>query len=230
MLKLKLSTFSCSQPKHFRIGFQEFKVVAIALLIGISLLLTATPATAHHAFGGETPSNLFEGFLSGLAHPVIGLDHFAFVVAVGLLAAIKKRGVFIPVAFALAALAGTGIHLISLDLPGAELVISASVLAFGVMLAMKDSPNLIVLIVLAATIGIFHGYAYGEAIVGAEMTPLVAYLAGFTIIQLVVAMVTYGIGKFVLNKLTDQPSLNLRFAGFTICGAGAAFLSSVILG
>lgn len=75
--------------------------------------------------------------------------------------------------------------------------------AFGVMLAMKDSPNLIVLIVLAATLGIFHGYAYGESIVGAEMSPLVPYLAGFTIIQLVVATVVYGIGKSVLNKLTD---------------------------
>lgn len=229
MSKLKLSTVSCSQSKHFRIGFQEFNVVAIALLMGISLLLTAAPATAHHAFGGETPSNFFEGLLSGMAHPVIGLDHFAFVVAVGLLSAIKQRGFFIPVAFVLTALAGTGIHLMSMDLPGTELVISASVLAFGAMLAMKNSPNLIVLIVLAATLGIFHGYAYGESIVGAEMTPLVAYLAGFTIIQLVVAMVVYGIGKLVLNKVTDQSSLPLRFAGFTICGAGAAFLASLML-
>lgn len=230
MLKLKLSTFSCSQPKHFRIGFKKINSAAITLLIGISLLLTAAPATAHHALGGETPSSFLEGFLSGIAHPVIGLDHFAFVVAVGLLAALKRRGVFIPVAFVLAALIGTGIHLISLDLPGAELVISASVLAFGVMLAMKDSPNLVAIVVLAATLGIFHGYAYGESIVGAEMTPLVAYLAGFTLIQLLVATIAYGIGKFVLNKLTDQSSLPLRFAGFTICGAGAAFLASLMFG
>ncbi|NEP14497.1 MAG: hydantoin utilization protein A [Symploca sp. SIO2C1] len=202
----------------------------IALVLGISLLLTGTPAAAHHPFGGETPSNFFEGLLSGFGHPIIGPDHFAFVVAVGLLAAIKERGIFIPIAFVLTALAGTGIHLMSLDLPAPEVVISASVLLFGIMLALKNSPNSTVLIVLAAIAGLFHGYAYGEAIVGADMTPLVAYLTGFTLIQLAIALLAFQIGKSAIRQVTEQPTLVLRFAGFTIGGAGAAFLSSAILG
>jgi len=202
----------------------------IALVSVIGLLLFAQPAISHHAFDGQTPTNFWEGFLSGLAHPVIGLDHFAFVVAVGLLSAIEKQGFLIPVAFVLAAIGGTGLHLMGLDLPLPEVVISASVLAFGVMLAMKDRPQAIALAVLGAIAGIFHGYAYGESIVGAEMTPLVAYLAGFTIIQLIVALIAYKIGKFWMEKFIDQPLLNLRFAGFTICGAGAAFLAGAILG
>ncbi|NET53634.1 MAG: HupE/UreJ family protein [Merismopedia sp. SIO2A8] len=165
-----------------------------------------------------------------IGHPIIGIDHFVFVVAIGLLLAIKPRAILIPVAFVLATLAGTGIHLLSLDLPAAELFISASVLISGIILAMKDSPNSIAIATLAAIAGLFHGYAYGEAIVGAEMTPLVAYLLGFALIQLAIALVACQVGRFAIKKVTNEPALLLRFAGFTICGAGAAFLSSVIVG
>lgn len=232
MLKIKTTELQTSK-KGFKVSaITSWKTLAktIPLLVGISILLSASPAAAHHAFGGKTPSNFFEGFLSGLAHPIIGLDHFAFVVAIGLLAAIKERGIFIPIAFVLTALAGTGIHLMSLDLPVPEVVISASVLVFGIMLALKNSPNSVLMIVLAAIAGLFHGYAYGESIVGAEMTPLVAYLAGFTLIQLAIALLSFQVSKSVMRPVTEQPNLVLRFAGFTIGGAGAAFLSSAILG
>ncbi|NEO30017.1 MAG: HupE/UreJ family protein [Symploca sp. SIO3C6] len=209
---------------------QKLLSTAIAFLAAISLLLLANRALAHHPFGGKTPSNFFEGFLSGIGHPIIGIDHFVFVVAIGLLLAIKPRAILIPVAFVLATLAGTGIHLLSLDLPAAELFISASVLISGIILAMKDSPNSIAIATLAAIAGLFHGYAYGEAIVGAEMTPLVAYLLGFALIQLAIALVACQVGRFAIKKVTNEPALLLRFAGFTICGAGAAFLSSVIVG
>ncbi len=207
------------------------KIVQAGLAMAFMLLFIAQPAYAHHPFGGQTPSNFVEGFMSGLGHPVIGVDHFVFVVAVGLLAALKpNRGIFIPIAFIIATLGGTGIHLQSLDLPAPEIVISASVLGFGIMLAMKNSPNLGWLIATAAIAGIFHGYAYGEAIVGAQMTPLVAYLAGFAIVQLIISLSAFGVGKLTLKKIADQPSLMLRFAGFTIAGIGAAFLSSAVLG
>ncbi len=194
------------------------------------LLFASQPAHAHHPFGGQIPQNMFEGFLSGLGHPVIGIDHFIFVIAVGLLAALKARkGIFIPISFILATIVGTGIHLQSIDIPYPEAIISASVLLFGIVLAMKDAPNLGWLIGAAGVAGIFHGYAYGEAIVGAQMTPLVAYLAGFASIQLTVALICFWVGKLTLKKVTDQPSLMLRYAGFTISGAGIAFLSSVLL-
>ncbi|MDY6936412.1 MAG: HupE/UreJ family protein [Cyanobacteriota bacterium] len=191
----------------------------------------AGPAFAHHPFGGKTPSNFVEGFFSGLGHPVVGIDHLTFVVAIGLLAAtLGRRGLAIPVAFVLTATLGTGIHLMEVDLPALEIVISASVLGFGILLARQSLPNFALAVLGAAIAGIFHGYAYGEAIVGAEMNPLVAYLAGFTFIQLAIAFIAYAIGQFALKKVADRPSLALRFAGFTICGIGAAFLASFILG
>lgn len=201
---------------------------AIALAT-LGLFTLAPAALAHHPLDGRLPANLFEGFMSGLAHPVIGLDHFVFVIAAGLLAALSRQGIMIPVAFVVAGLAGTGIHLQNLDLPAPEFFISASVLLFGVLLALKRSPNWQIVAGLAAVAGIFHGYAYGEAIVGADMTPMVAYLTGFTVIQLVVSLSAGAVGRMVIKR-HQMPELPLRFAGFAICGFGAAFLSSIIVG
>lgn len=201
-------------------------IVGAIGLIGLSVGFS-TPALAHHAFNGRLPANVFEGFLSGLAHPIIGVDHFAFVVAVGLLAATMQRGLGLPIVFVLAALGGTGIHLLSLNLPIPEVFVSASVLMVGVILAMQYTLNLPILLGLGAIAGVFHGYAYGEAIVGAEMSPLIAYLLGFTTIQIVIAISAYLVGKSVLR----QPNpLGLRHTGFILCGAGAAFLSAAVFG
>jgi urease accessory protein len=215
----------------FSHGLHALKWGASAAVFGaIAVLLSAPPASAHHPFGGTTPSTFFEGFLSGLGHPVIGLDHLTFVVAIGLLSALHGRGLVIPTAFVVAAMGGTVIHLFAVDLPAVELVISASVLGFGVLLARKAMPNLAWVVGLAAIAGIFHGYAYGEAIVGAEMNPIVAYLAGFTLVQLGISWGAFAIGKMLLQQVGEQPSLSLRFAGFTICGIGATFLATSILG
>lgn len=203
-----------------------------ALLIGISILLFTLPASAHHASGGSTPSSWLAGLLSGFAHPLIGMDHFAFVVATGLLALTLRRGILLPLTFCSAVLIGTGAHLMSASLPAPELIISTSVVLFGLMLAISQrltQINSLVIIALGAIAGIFHGYAYGEAIIGAEMSPLIAYLAGFTLIQLAIAFTAYGIGRIAIQPSSLNPS-SLRGAGLVICGAGLAFVSSVLLG
>lgn len=217
-----------SRIKRLAFFNRSINTVAIPALACIALLSAAQQVLAHHAMGGRTPSNFFEGFLSGLAHPVIGLDHFAFVVAIGLLAAGQVSSAFIPAGFVLAALVGTGIHLLSIDLPAAEIAIALSVVTFGAMLVMPNRPNSFVLTVLAAIAGLFHGYAYGEAIVGAQMTPLVAYLLGFTLIQYVVALVAQAIGNSVIQQTANKPFRLMRFAGFAICALGVVFLANSI--
>jgi urease accessory protein len=205
----------------------SFTTAAIALFTLLLALFNVTPAFAHHPSGGTVPTNWIEGGLSGLAHPIIGIDHFAFVVAIGLLAATKRQGFWLPIAFLCFALVGTGVHLLNLDLPTPEVFISLSVLLFGILLAMQHRPNLAIVVGLGAIAGLFHGYAYGEAIIGATMAPLVAYLIGFTFIQLAIALSTYFIARQILKKSESQ---KLRYAGFVLCGAGAAFLSAAVLG
>ena len=205
------------------------KLSAVSLAALVVILFVATPALAHHPFGGETPDNVVETFLSGMGHPVIGIDHLAFVIAAGLLAAAMGGGLGIQIAFVVATILGTGIHLISIDLPLPELVISASVLLFGALLAMKTQPANPVVVGLAAVAGIFHGFAYGEAIFGAEMGPLVAYLLGFATIQLGISAGAYWVAKTILVNRVEPSGLALRFVGFVICGVGTTFLTTMIV-
>lgn len=155
-------------------------------VISTGLLLTATsPAFAHHAMGGMTPQTFGQGLLSGLAHPVIGLDHFAFlVVAILLTCALKGTARFlVPLAFVGATIAGTVLHLGAANIPMSETLVALSVVIGGVLVLTRSYPGAFALSALFAASGILHGYAYGESIVGAETTPLLAYLVGFAAIQ-----------------------------------------------
>jgi urease accessory protein len=196
----------------------------IALIAGFTLLIATQPAYAHHAMGSQLPTNFLQGFLSGLAHPVIGLDHLAFVVAIGMVSAAFVQAAWIPAAFVVAAMAGTGIHVLGLELPLAEFAIALSVIALGVILFLNRQLQFAVVVTIAATAGVFHGYAYGEAIAGSEMTPLLAYLAGFTLIQ-------YAIATAALKLTQTLPKASFkRWAGFGVTLIGVAFLATAIAG
>ena len=202
----------------------------LSTLLGINLLLNVAPVLAHHPTGGSVPSTFGAGFLSGLGHPVIGIDHLVFVIAIGLLAALSnKSGLTIPAAFVGATAIGTGIHLQNIDLPAAELMISTSVLVMGIFLAQKNQASLVLLTILGAFAGVFHGYAYGESIVGAETTTLGAYILGFCSIQLGISAIAFYLGKRIIEQPRKSFML-LRFAGFTISGIGFAFLSDLLFG
>ncbi|MEM9451494.1 MAG: hypothetical protein AAGA75_23580 [Cyanobacteria bacterium P01_E01_bin.6] len=64
--------------------------------------------------------------------------------------------------------------------------------------------------------------------VGAEMTPLLSYLIGFTAVQGAIAAGAFWIAQRGVNP--TQQIQRLRYGGLVICGAGAAFLASVVLG
>ena len=201
----------------------------LAFVIVIILLLTTTPVMAHHVMDGKMPSNFFEGFMSGLGHPIIGFDHLTFIVSVGLFAAIKSQGIFIPISFILSAMVGTGIHLTQLNIPGVELFVSGSILLFGILLVLKEQPNTVIITVLTAIAGLFHGYAYGESIFGAEMTPLLAYLLGFSFIQLMIILAVFWLTKNLVSSQFTSGNNILQSSGFVICGIGATFVFSQIV-
>jgi urease accessory protein len=194
------------------------------LVLGLGLLegAIAEPVYAHHAMGNQLPANAWEGLLSGLAHPVVGMDHLAFVIALGVIATQWRWGLVIPATFLLAAMAGTGLHLAGVDIPGAEIVIAGSVLLIGLALALGKRLHLIGLGLFSGLAGILHGYAYGESIVGAEATPLATYLLGFTLMQLAIALVAYGIGQRLLSGRW------MRALGLAICTVGIVALSGAV--
>jgi urease accessory protein len=149
-------------------------------------LFAATQASAHHPMGGQTPETFWQGMLSGIGHPVIGLDHLAFIVVVGLLAfALGSRAgrLIVPGVFALATVAGALAHVQAAALPMVETVVALSVLLGGLLVAARVELSTLLLALGVAGFGLFHGFAYGEAIIGAESTPLVAYLGSFALTQ-----------------------------------------------
>lgn len=188
-------------------------------------LVASSPAFAHHAMGGEMPSTFGEGFISGLAHPVIGPDHLAFLVAVGVATALGGMPLWLPVVFVAASALGVGVHLSLVDLPAAELVVAASVLLAGFLLARGERVATGAWAVLFAIAGLFHGYAYGESIVGAEPTPLYAYLAGLVLIQ---SALSIGVA-LVASRAAS--ALAPRLAGAAVAGIGfAAVIGQVVPG
>lgn len=188
------------------------------------LALVPGPALAHHAMGGDTPTTLWQGLASGLAHPLIGADHLAFVLGLGLVSALAGLGQLVPVAAMAAMAAGVLVHVAGLAVPGAEALIALSVVLVGLAIlaprgAWTGTPGrriAALLTVLAVAAAVLHGYAHGESIVGAEPAPLAAYLAGLAGIQALLSLGVYALARRPL------PLAVPRLAGAAIVLVGVA--------
>ena len=182
-------------------------------------LLAADPAFAHHLMGGRTPSTFAEGLLSGLGHPVIGIDHLAFLVAVGIAVGAAGLNLLVPALFVAASAIGVALHVKGVDVPGAELMVAASVILVGALVARGAMTSATLWAALFAAGGLLHGYAYGESIFGAEASPLAAYLIGLVVIQAALA-----IGIAAMTRRFTLAAIAPRLAGAAVAGIGLAVL------
>jgi len=196
---------------------KSFGVLAAAVA-----MLAPAEALAHHMMGGKVPVTFMQGLLSGLGHPVIGLDHFAAVVGVGILAALIGRGVRSVLAFSAALIVGVVLHLASANIPAAELFVGLSTVLIGGLVALRLSLGMLPAAMLFAAAGIVHGYGLGESIVGAEPSPLGAYFAGLLAIQTVIAVAAY---TATISVQRRAPSFNR--AGMAAAGAVIALIGAV---
>ena len=192
-----------------------------------ALVLSAGNASAHHIMGGRTPATFGEGMLSGLGHPIIGLDHFAAVVAVGCIAAMHSAGAALVIAFIVSMMAGVALHLNGATVPAAEILVALSVIALGVLMLGRRQMSAISALLLFALVGLVHGYALGESIYGAEQTPLYAYLLGLAVIQSAIALVAMAVARRVAGPSRDLSPLRLVGAG--IAGIGLAVLMQQVV-
>jgi urease accessory protein len=192
---------------------------------GLGLLLvalSATNASAHHVMGGRMPATFMDGLLSGLGHPIIGIDHFAAVVAVGCLAATHNAAPTLVIGFIAAMMAGVTLHLHGASVPAAELLVAVTVIALGALLVGHRQMPTGRVLTLFALVGLVHGYALGESIYGAEPTPIYAYLIGLGVVQGAIALVAVKIARgFAGGPTTLSP---LRLVGAGIAGVGLAVL------
>lgn len=158
-----------------------------------TLALAALPcnAVAHHFMDDALPQTFVQGLFSGLGHPLIGLDHAAFIVAMGFFLALIRRGMWGVAAMIAGSLAGAALHLGGIDLPWGEAGVAVSVMLAAVILLTYRRIGLAWLAGGLALAGMLHGHAYAESIFGAEAAPLGAYLLGFTLTQLSVATAAF---------------------------------------
>ncbi len=199
----------------------------LGLLSGAALMLAAPMAMAHHPMDGATPSNFSEGLLSGFGHPLLGIDHFAFLLVAALLSFTLSGTAryLVPLAFVGATVGGTLYHLGAADLPLSESAVALSALLGGVAVLLKRSVPALLMAGLFAVFGVFHGYAYGEAIIGAEQTPLLSYLFGFAVMQYAVIAGGVKAVEFLAERSTGLQSLATRVGGLFASVTGSLFLA-----
>ena len=79
------------------------------------------------------------------------------------------------------------------------------------------------------TAELFHGWAYGKAIIGAEAAPLLSYLFGFGLTQCIIALL---VSWTALKMWQTQSSQNFqpRIAAGVCLGIGITFFTDQIEG
>lgn len=194
----------------------------LATATGFVLALLSASVFAHHPLGGATPDNFIQGFLSGVGHPVLGLDHLAFVIAAGVLGAMLGRPVLMLAVFICASAVSVFATSGGMLLPGTEALVLISVALIGLGLIARKRFSVVTTGLLLAFAGLAHGAAYGNAVVGAESTPLVAYLIGIVMVQALIAVIAV---KLIRpgDQGSDQASgksegLRARLAGAVVFG------------
>ena len=184
------------------------------------MMMITQPAWAHHPMDGKLPQTFLQGLLSGFGHPVIGIDHLAAIVGIGILAALAGRSAAVVLAFSVAVIAGVGLHLSGIDLPASELFVGLTTLLIGALVIARQSMGAGLAALLFAIAGLVHGYALGESIVGAEASPLVAYLLGLLIMQTAIGVVVYA----AVRSLARWPA---RTTGLTVAGVLVALAGGI---
>ncbi|MFM1987344.1 MAG: hypothetical protein RJA99_301 [Pseudomonadota bacterium] len=160
---------------------------------GAALALLPLAAAAHHAEGYATPVTPLAGLLSGLAHPAIELGQFAFLVALGVLAARAPRGHGTIGRFVAGSAIGAGLAALGVTGP-AEPLLPLLLLAIAALLARAGDgraartvtwPGAAALLVA----GLVHGQAAIEPIAGAAGGAFATYVAGMLATQCAIVVV-----------------------------------------
>jgi urease accessory protein len=176
-------------------------------------LLLLWPAVAHaHILGDEAG-----GFLSGLEHPISGLDHILAMVSVGLWGAqLGAPAIWLlPVTFPMVMAFGGMLGLMGVPLPGTEIGIALSAVGLGAVIATEARPPLWAAALLVGFFAIFHGHAHGTELPPDESGVL--YSIGFVVATGLLHLTGVSIG--LIHRWTlGQATMRLGGAGVAIAG------------
>jgi len=167
------------------------------------------------------------GFLAGLEHPVMGLDHVVAMVAVGIWGAqLRAPAIWVlPVTFPLVMSFGGILGGLGVPIPGIEVGIAVSAIVLGAMVAFAARPPLWIAAVIVGVFAIFHGYAHGAEL--PQSANAISYAVGFVIAT--GTLHALGILTGLINKWPAGEKC-LRAGGVLIALCGAYFLVSHFIG
>ena len=190
----------------------------VLTLVLVLVTVATAPAFAHEGEG------LAGGFMSGLTHPIYGLDHVVAMVAVGLWGAVLGAPALwiLPLVFPLVMALGGAMGVLGIPMPAVEIGIAASGLVLGLMVALWVQAPIWVAALLVGIFAVFHGHAHGTEL--PEAANPIAYAGGFVIAT--GALDIAGIAFGALNGVKGG-SWAVRGAGAVIALAGAAFLTGM---
>ena len=187
----------------------------VPALAAVAMFLLWPLAAWAHVESGQAG-----GFLSGLSHPVSGLDHVLAMVAVGLWGAQLGMPALwvLPVAFPMMMAFGGMLGLMGLPLPGVEVGIALSAMVLGALVLGGIRLSLIAAVLVVAFFAVFHGHAHGTELEPGQNAML--YSLGFVIATGLLHAVGIGIG---LIQRWDFGRTLLRGAGGLVLAGGLYF-------
>lgn len=192
-----------------------FRWLKYGCLLAPFILLSPSHAFAHIEGG------LAIGFVTGLMHPLSGLDHVLAMIAVGIWGAQLGNPALwlLPVTFPMVMAMGAMLGMLGISLPGIEIGIALSAVLLGAMVVGEIRPKIFVAALLVGFFAIFHGHAHGTELPAGQSGML--YSMGF-----VVATGFLHAGGIALGLIHRWPAgkLALRGAGAIIAVMGGTFL------
>ena len=194
------------------------------LPIGGSLALltfgtTGTPAEAHHLMAlTHLPPSPLTGFLSGLAHPILGPDHLLFLCSLSLIG-LRHRAPWM-LALLVTGLSGSALGLWLPGFPFAEASVAFSLVVVA-MVWLQHWPKALLLPAIA-----LHGYVLSNTVLGWSRAPLAFYGLGLLLSQGALLLLSLTLLRSLAEGLTAQQR-SLICAGLVGCGA-AWTLSSLV--
>ena len=192
----------------------------LAFLAAMAAVLLCPFSAWAHVESGQAG-----GFVSGLSHPVSGLDHVLAMIAVGLWGAqLGAPAVWLlPVAFPMMMACGGMLGLMGIPVPGIEIGIAVSGIVLGALILREARMPLLGALFVVAFFALFHGHAHGTELSPGQNAML--YSLGFVICTGTLHGVGIGMG---LAHRWEFGRLALRGAGAVVMAGGLFFLWGAI--
>jgi urease accessory protein len=139
------------------------------------------------------------GFMSGLLHPIGGLDHILAMVGVGMVAYFAGQKGFMAIgSFMMAMIVAAVIGFSGLTLVGIEQGILLSIAAVFLLVGFASKMPTYFIASIIGFFGFFHGFAHGAEFASGSF---VSYIAGFSVATFTLHMIGLSLAYLYSSKV-----------------------------